>query len=199
MLDEPNFIGKINKEGDIEYHVLDASHVVIMPLFDYNLKELKLFLSNKMEVILYRKECFFINIEGIDGILLISRAESKKYMTNISGIPEDLLGNNYFSYYYKGKLHRTNGPSLYCGEYKIYKENGETHRLDGPASFAFGKELYYVRGREIPEGLPKFKEGKIVNGVELTKSKIIEAMQFDREYGNFVKKMYEKKRERIYI
>ena len=56
---------------------------------------------------------------------------------------------------------------------------------------------YYINGKPLNNNnLPWVLGNKIVNDVELTKEKVLEAMLFDREYGKFLKVLLEEKRER---
>lgn len=55
---------------------------------------------------------------------------------------------------------------------------------------------YHINSKSLNNNnLPWVLGNKIINNVELTKEKVLEAMLFDREYGKFLKGLLEEKRE----
>ena len=202
------FSGETIKEGEVEYHVIDARQVGVGKIYrggklsgvfvndenkligEYNSSALDL---SGIELIGGNNSALDFN--GVDGILLVRKAPSrnlmaKLVMAKLVGIPADFWGDIIYEYYYHGKLHRKNNPAYICGKDKKYYKHGNFHRLNGPSYLFYGEGRYYVNGVDIPNSLPKFNKGKIVNGIELTKQKIIEAMLFDREYGKFLQEKY---------
>lgn len=51
------------------------------------------------------------------------------------------------------QLHRENGPAVtsHDGKIRKYYNQGFLHRTNGPAVFNYGKEFYYLNGKEVSE------------------------------------------------
>lgn len=63
-------------------------------------------------------------------------------------------------WYYKGELHRDEGPAIECANGdRFYYQHGKLHRVDGPAVIrANGDEQYYIMGTRVH---PPAKRAKI--------------------------------------
>lgn len=102
-------------------------------------------------------------------------------------------------YFYKHKLHREDGPALisYNDSGQIldqyWYKHDKPHRLNGPAFITQKTKSWYVNGVLINrKKYPVVENDQIYGKVKLTKNNIIKATLFDREYGTFLKEMYDK-------
>jgi len=107
-------------------------------------------------------------------------------------------------------FNRSGGPSIInftqdtrssCSQ-EIWYRNNVLHRLDGPAvtqiiektnGKKYKKLVWLVNGRSIDRRkLPVFKDNQHFNKVLLNPYSVMKCMMFDREYGVFVKNIYDK-------
>jgi len=117
------------------------------------------------------------------GMGIISKLSNDHLVSEVYG---DKFSTNLYEYYFNNKRHRKDKPALECGKFYMYYRHGVLHRMDGPTHLTEKGWEYNVNGKSLPDDLPRFLDGKLIG--ELTKSKVIEAMQFDREYGLFLRK-----------
>lgn len=108
------------------------------------------------------------------------------------------------SYYKEGMLHRENDkPTIikYHGNgnalVQMWHKNDLLHRLSGPATidcnFKKPMKKWFINNKPLNRTVfPAFENGVLVGKVRLTKSTIVEAMLFDREYGSFLQAMHNK-------
>ena len=88
---------------------------------------------------------------------------------------------NKTEYYYKGKLHREDGPAVeYADGSKLWYQNGQYHRLDGPAcEFVNGAKAWYQNGQLHRE------DGPAVEYTDGDKAWYIEGKKYtEKEYNN---------------
>jgi hypothetical protein len=119
-------------------------------------------------------------------------------------------GQLYIEEWFKdGFFDRDGNPSciFYFADGNVWHETwhrkGLIHRLDGSAmtvylhSGAIKDELWMINGRALDRRkLPAFKNGHLVGRVKLTKSSILKACLFDREYGAFLQQKLKEREER---
>jgi hypothetical protein len=119
-------------------------------------------------------------------------------------------GQPYIEEWFKdGLIHREDNPScifyLMSGNVgcETWYNKGVIHRLDGPAvtfylsSGAIKNELWTINGAALDRRkLPAFNNGHLVGRVKLTKSSVLKACLFDREYGAFLQQKLKEREER---
>lgn len=169
-----NLNAGIIESGGINYQIVD-----IRPL-----SKIGLFFEpgNKISIGVDTASLEVIDVQIPDGYGIAIISKNKDFMMEFYGAK---LSKDIYEYYFDGKRHRKDKPAIESGEFYTYYRHGLIHRLDGPTHLTSHGWSYNINGKELPSGLPRFFDGKLVG--KLTKGKVIEAMQFDREYGLFLR------------
>lgn len=74
------------------------------------------------------------------------------------------------------------------GYYFLWKMNNKTHRFNGPAIEEKDIERYTFLGKDLPEGIIRFKDD--MPSKELSNASVLEAILFDRDYGKVIETVY---------
>jgi len=77
--------------------------------------------------------------------------------------------------------------------YKYNIEPGWLHRLDGPSYIVYDKNpkfSWYINNIQVPEDIIKVNLKKCPNPI-ITRRDMLQAMLFNREYGTYIKSLYE--------
>lgn len=161
-------------------------------------QELSYYLSGNLRTIVYKNNGLLHRIN--------KPAVTSFWLVKVNG----QIIKQHESYFINGKRKRNNDKPLvvwYDGKGDVsaefwYDENDSFTRLNGPARITYIqspiqedkkiKKEWFVNNKRLDlRVFPAFENGKKINRVRLTKSVIMGAMMFDRDYGNFLKKMYE--------
>jgi len=166
--------------GGIKYKVIDIRPCAKISIFFDSDSEISIAIESE------QLETIPVTIPKNYGFLLQTsiRDNIKDFLMACLEMPIEL--SNYFEeYYFNGEHHRIGGPALSCGSFFKYYKHGKLHRIDGPTHLTKDGWCYNINGKELPASLPRYFEDKLIG--TLTRSKVLEAMQFDREYGLFLK------------
>lgn len=102
------------------------------------------------------------------------------------------------------KIHRLDGPAIItyyndgCIETEHWFKNNKRHRLNGPAYTYYQRvgtsiKSWYLNNKTIDtKKYPIVENNRICGEIPLTKETILNALLFDREYGMFLKQLYDK-------
>lgn len=100
--------------------------------------------------------------------------------------------------------YRENGPSVIKYDWignkqeETWYKQGRIHNLNGPALITYKNDKiiskkWYVNGKPLNRTkMPAFENNVLCGRIKLNQRSILEATIFDREYGTFLKEMYEK-------